>query len=89
MVVAAPDGMLLAPADTDLPAPADGDTGAKEARLLRLLEQMKRRLEGARVENAQLEEMLRTADARLKGFTFAYNIFTGFHSQGLFDALCV
>ena len=73
--------MLLPPADAELPAPANGDAGAKEARLLRLLEQMKRRLEGARAENAQLEEMLRTADARLKGFTFAHNLLTRFHSR--------
>ncbi len=45
------------------------DTGAaeREARLARVVEQLKRRLEQLREENAQLEEMLRHADTKFHG----------------------
>eukprot|EP00884_Botryococcus_braunii_P015895 jgi/Botrbrau1/298/Bobra.0022s0264.1 len=47
----------------------DGGGGYKvrEARLVKMVDNLKRRLEQCRAENAQLEEMLRHADARASG----------------------
>jgi hypothetical protein len=47
----------------------DGGGGhrAREARLVKMVDNLKRRLEQCRAENAQLEEMLRHADARACG----------------------
>ena len=50
---------------------AGGETGGggagREARLARLVEQLRRRLDAAQAENQQLEDMLRQADARVTG----------------------
>jgi hypothetical protein len=44
-----------------------GGAGDREARLARMVEQLKRRLEQYKGENEQLEELLATADAQAKG----------------------
>ena len=43
------------------------DSKVREARLARMVENLKRRLEQLKAENEQLEEMLRQADARVSG----------------------
>ena len=43
------------------------DGRVREARLVKMVESLKRRLEQLKGENEQLEEMLRQADARVSG----------------------
>ena len=49
------------------PAQQEPASREREARLARVVEQMKRRLDQLREENEQLEDMLRQADRRSTG----------------------
>lgn len=43
------------------------ESGEREARLVRVVDQLRRRLDQMRAENEQLEEELRAAEGRLSG----------------------
>uniref|UniRef100_A0A1D2ABS3 Golgin candidate 1 n=1 Tax=Auxenochlorella protothecoides TaxID=3075 RepID=A0A1D2ABS3_AUXPR len=58
---------LPAASSSGTPNPAPQQAQAREARLVRMVEQLKARLEAARSENEQLEELLARADASASG----------------------
>lgn len=53
-------------------------SNAKEARLVRMLERLRERMEATRAENEQLEELLHQADARVQGGSGVFRYSTPF-----------